>query len=296
MNLTKQEGFAGQVSIVLPESIRKELGKNPLTSSLYLTDIGYYPNAKRHYKERSNGANEAILIYVIDGNGVISVGGVEAPISANQFIIIPKGTPHFYMADEKSPWSIYWLHFKGKNSSVFAESHAQPETIAPSSVSRIDDRKQLFHEIIDVLTLGYSPDNLEYANLCLGYLLASFHYINQFRIINYATEKDIVQKATIYMKQNLEKILTLEELSAQFGLSASHFSRLFRRKTRYSPMHYFIQLKIQYACQLLDYSNLRIHEIANEIGYTDAYYFSRIFKKVMGTSPKIYRNKSKPLK
>lgn len=57
----------------------------------------------------------------------------------------------------------------------------------------------------------------------------------------------------------------------------------------YSTIDYFIQIKIQQACQLLDYSNLRINEISSRIGYEDPYYFSRIFKKVTGVSPDNYK-------
>jgi AraC family transcriptional regulator of arabinose operon len=55
-------------------------------------------------------------------------------------------------------------------------------------------------------------------------------------------------------------------------------------------MDYFIHLKIQEACKLLVLSRLSISEIAYELGYEDPYYFSRIFKKVMGTSPLQYRS------
>jgi YesN/AraC family two-component response regulator len=56
-----------------------------------------------------------------------------------------------------------------------------------------------------------------------------------------------------------------------------------------SPIDYFIKLKIHYACQLLSQSDMKIKEIADKTGYDDPYYFSRLFKQVMGKSPKEYR-------
>lgn len=289
MQINKQEGFAGQISVVLPEKIRKWIDKNSLISSLYVTDIGYYPKAHHHFRERLQGADEDILIYVLDGLGMVKINDASFELKANQFIVIPAGTGHSYMADEANPWTIYWLHLNSKNKNIFEGLYAKMMPVNPSKTSRIKERIQLFEEIIEILSLGFSPANIEYANLCLVHLLASFRYIDQFRKVNYSTEKDVIKKAIIYMKQHIEQKISLQEMASQFKLSVPHFSRLFRQRTRNSPIEYFIQLKMQHACQLLDYSNLKIYEIADAIGYDDSYYFSRIFKKVMGISPLQYK-------
>lgn len=59
-----------------------------------------------------------------------------------------------------------------------------------------------------------------------------------------------------------------------------------------SPIDYFIKLKIYYACQLLAQSARKIKDISEMVGYDGAYYFSRLFKQIMGKSPKEYRNVS----
>ena len=73
------------------------------------------------------------------------------------------------------------------------------------------------------------------------------------------------------------------------GLSVSHFSELFREQVHQSPLSYFTQLKIRAACRLLDLSGKPVKAVALETGYSDPYYFSRVFKKVMGISPENYR-------
>ncbi len=93
----------------------------------------------------------------------------------------------------------------------------------------------------------------------------------------------------MYMKANIGKIISIAELAGQLKFSSSHYSALFRKNTGASPIEYFIKLKIQYACQLLSQSNLRISDIGEKIGYEDSFYFSRLFKNVTGKSPKEYR-------
>ena len=290
--IQKKEGFAGQISIVIPKKILKWVENNHLINGLYITDIGYYPNARHHYRKRRKGADENILIYVLEGGGKISVSGKEMSIDSNQFIVIPQGNSHWYKADDQNPWTIYWIHFKGKNADFINDIAGKINLINPGRSSRIKDRIQLFNEIIENLSMGYSQANLEYANLCLYQLMASFKYIDQFRKINYSQENDVIKKAIIYMKQNLEKSYKLKEIAMKFDLSPPHFSRLFKQRTMHAPIDYFIQMKMQHACQLLDYSNLRMKEIGRQIGYEDPYYFSRIFKKVIGLSPYQYRKRN----
>ena len=55
-------------------------------------------------------------------------------------------------------------------------------------------------------------------------------------------------------------------------------------------MDFFINLKMKEACKMLRSSEMYIYEIAQKLGYSDQYYFSRIFKKVVGMSPKKYKN------
>ena len=95
------------------------------------------------------------------------------------------------------------------------------------------------------------------------------------------------------MRENIHKKLGLKEIANFAGLSTSHFSTLFQKKTGYSPMNYFLQLKIQQACQSLDFSDMKINQISMSIGIEDPFYFSRIFSKTMGVSPTEYRRKKK---
>lgn len=95
------------------------------------------------------------------------------------------------------------------------------------------------------------------------------------------------------MKDNISKQLTLEEIAGKVNYSPSYLSSVFTQKTGMSPINYFNQLKIQKSCRLLDFTDMKIKEIAFELGFSDQYYFSKVFSKFMHTSPKDYREKQK---
>lgn len=289
--MKKQEGFPGQISYVIPDRILALVQQNLLISDLYITDIGYYPRARHHFRERTSGSEQFILIYCVEGRGEIWLNETTFPVSADHFFVIPAGVPHAYRADEKDPWSIYWIHFNGSKSSAWARFAGQVTLIERSKNARINDRTDLFSEIFRNLDRGFSVETLEYVNLCLPYLLASFTRLNQFRLIRESGEKDIVGQSINFMLDRLPEKLKLDEIAAGTGLSVSHFSRLFQSQTGHSPIDYFIQLKIQRACRLLDNSGQSIAEVAREMGFEDQFYFSRVFRKVMGMSPAEYRKR-----
>ncbi len=286
-------GFPGEIIIVVPGKIIEEIKKNSLINGLYVTDIGYYPNAKFHYRDRKEGVLEHILIYNLEGKGYIKIDAKEHEIRPNHFFVIPANTPHTYYADEETPWNIYWVHFAGEKSDLFSKITGHIQVISPSPVSRIKERIDLFTEILVNLSMGYSRDNLEYANLCLWYLLASFMYVNQFMNILQRTNQDLPSQAIGFMRENINRSLKLEDIANATGYSTSHFSRIFSEKTGHAPMEYFNQLKMQVACRWLDTTKLRISEIASNIGYSDPYYFSRTFKRIIHQSPAQYRKRNR---
>jgi AraC family transcriptional regulator, arabinose operon regulatory protein len=92
------------------------------------------------------------------------------------------------------------------------------------------------------------------------------------------------------MKERLMQPVNLKELSEFSGLSVVHYSMLFRKKTGFAPIDWFNRMRIQRACELLSTSEKTVAEVAEEVGYTDAFYFTRYFKQVMGMPPRRYRD------
>lgn len=289
------EGFKGEKAIVTPYSIRHMMEQNTITRQLFVTHIGYYPYARSHYRERDEGCAENVLIYCERGVGWVRLGGERYALGPNHAFILPAGRPHAYGADDADPWSIYWLHFCGERTDMFAGITGRVIHIEESDRSRYSDRFSLFEEMYRNLETGYSPDNLEYVSFCLMHFLASLKYVNQFREIKKIRGDDVVQASIAYMKDHLEQTLTLDDIASSVGYSASRFSALFSGRTSFAPMEYYGSLKIQRACSYLQFSTLKIKEIAFRLGYYDQFHFSKAFRKEMELTPKAYRKKYQEL-
>jgi hypothetical protein len=118
-NIGKSDSFYGDRSVVLSKKQLKAIIKEPLIGQLYISDIGFYPNARNHFRRRNKGIKEHILIYCIDGYGKIQIRNNTYELCPNAFFIINSHEPHSHWALENNPWSIYWLHFGGKRSLEF---------------------------------------------------------------------------------------------------------------------------------------------------------------------------------
>jgi len=287
-----KDGFKGERFISLPEKLLEEYSCDTLIGNLYVRKIGYFPRVKYHYVQKEKGCGYAMLIYCTSGRGWYHVKGKKYRLEENQYIILPYDTPYSFGADEGDPWTIYWLHFKGKLMPSFVSDSFAPTAILPGEYSRMQDRISLFEEIYKCFSMGYTQEYMTYSSMCLYLFLSSFIYLDQFRSLHAPAHNkapSFSSKAIRYMQENIETNLTLKQIATYFKYSPSHFSMLFHKETGVSPIHYFIRLKIQKACQYIELTDMKISEISIKLGFEEPAYFSRIFSKVMGMSPSTYR-------
>ena len=120
-------------------------------------------------------------------------------------------------------------------------------------------------------------------------------FLGEYRQITKTPKKDqeTIEAVIHYMRENIERKLSLAELAEYAGLSSSRFSLLFQKKAGYPPLTYLNQLKIRKACHYLDFTDMKINQISSKLGFKDAYYFTRMFTKIMGLSPTDYRTRKK---
>lgn len=286
-----KEGFVGQRMIVLPPNVKKTVVKNELIKRFYLTAIGFYPFAVNHDRERKLGSSQYILLYCTEGNGLIFIGDKSIELKPNSYFIIPKNIPHRYCSSLDNPWSIYWVHFMGEHADYLYQRHYEHTKLECENIPYDEQRKIAFDEIFDLLENSFDKREIEITNIKVLNFISSL--IFQREINPTLLENDVITSSISFMKNNLHKSFTLGDLAERQLLSVSHYCRLFYSKTGSSPHQYFNQLKIQKSCQYLYFSDRNIKEICSELGFDDPYYFSRLFKKLMGISPAFYKNKHK---
>jgi transcriptional regulator GlxA family with amidase domain len=134
----------------------------------------------------------------------------------------------------------------------------------------------------------------------IGAKSLSFSYLIQllvtlFRMYSEYPRKDNltimrIADALSFLEAHSDRPVGTKELMELTNMSASTLNRHFQNATGLSPIEFHIQRRIERACLLIRTSGLSMGEISEATGFNDANYFSRQFRKVMGMSPRQYRN------
>lgn len=288
-NTSLKDGFLGQKMMSLTKSLIQFSMNNKLSKKFYITDLGYFPKANYHYRKRNKGSNQYIFIYCVNGKGEVMIENERTKISPNQFFIFPKKVKHEYKSDELDPWSIYWFHFDGEMAIDLFERYQSSNSSNYKTIPFTKEKLKTFEKIFSLFNHSSLKNEIEYANLLSLNFISSFIY-NDFEFeINQNDHNNIVNSIKLYLIENLDKNLTLEDIASKFNYSKSYLHTKFKNNTGYPIIVFFNLIKTQKACEYLNYTDLSIKEISFKLGFDDPFYFSRIFKNFMGKSPKNYK-------
>ncbi len=262
----------------------------------FLKDSVYIYWAGHRYCEPNHHVGPRVLdgyklIFVLKGKGMLSTqGGAFQPIEqGDMFALFPKER-HEYQADPNDPWEIMWVGFSGAIAPLLIES------IGLSSINYI--RKNIINSSIKktltTLTnaLGDREDTNRFAATGQLYVLLSYLKNASGLIETMADDAkslSCVASATRFIEQNYYIELDVQTLCDYVNYSRSYLSRVFHQETGYTIPEYINKIRIDNAMALLHDTNLSLREVASTVGIHDSFYFSKLFKKYTGKTPREYR-------
>jgi AraC family transcriptional regulator of arabinose operon len=183
----------------------------------------------------------------------------------------------------------YWFHFKGilapELYERYSSTHSSNYKNVPFSVAKIE----LFEKILNLFNSNYLENYIEYANLLSLNFISSFIYHDFESNIDTIQNDTLIDRIKDFLINNLIQNFTIDEIAEKFNYSKSYLHTKFKNKTGYPIIVFFNLKKIQKAYEYLNYIDLSIKEISYKVGFEDPLYFSRIFKKFMGKSPRNYK-------
>lgn len=162
-----------------------------------------------------------------------------------------------------------------------------------------------------IMTLFYREGATSSAKVFEGYEQLSYHYGDADRMIDYLIEHTLeylseeapalvsevshktIKKILEYIHDNFTIEISIQTLSEKFYLSPNYLCHLFKKEVGDNFIEYISRLRIQYACKLLTETDLPIKQIGEKCGIHDYFYFTRIFKRILGQTPTQYRESTK---
>ncbi len=281
------EQYASASFRSLPDGFRRKWFANTELSDFCVFSCGYYQRAEGHKWERSN-LNEGIVIYCVDGRGHLKIHDNHYPVTAGDVAYCAPDTHHAYEAGQSDPWSIYWMHVSGKKLDKLGGFHHSFSHNPVQHIGLMPELIIFFRSLVQNFDTTGNPPRWLLSSLCAQHILA--HIANAPKL-EQGTIPHVKMLNTLikHMHAIAETRVSLDELIKNTGFSKTYLCRLFKEFTGFSLMAYMNKIRIEKACVMLTTTEMMVFEISDRLGFDDPYYFSRLFKKSTGHSPRKFR-------
>ena len=226
----------------------------------------------------SNNSSRRDYYFLYLQKGRLNTG--DGVLFSGDFIIFEPNYTYSYQGEGET--SYLFVHFSGSEAKELIQSKGLPFA-TPMHIGIHTSIKSRFEYLFqEFMILDLESPQIMTALLNEIIALTS-------RYIKGTSMKKIPLKSIQYINFHYTENLTVKQLADIENMSLTKYRQLFKKHTGVSPLDYIITRRINAACRMLETSNCSISEIAAKSGFSDPYYFSRIFKKKMGISPHKYR-------
>lgn len=259
---------------------------------LIVTSCGTYrlKTVKRLPTWRPKGRLDYQLLYIVSGKGHFYFHGEDRVVYAGRMVLIqPRQEQRYEYFGEDKP-EVYWVHFTGSDVKNILRSYNIPmdDPIFYSGAS--STYSYLFKEMIHELQTCKTG----YEDLLAMYLRQIFLLVQRTRQEERPTVSTYIQEemefARRYFNEHYNEPISIQEYAESRNMSVCYFQRNFKQIVKHTPMQYLLTIRVNNAASLLETTDYSMAEIAAIVGYEDPLYFSRLFRKIKGVSPRDYRN------
>lgn len=212
--------------------------------------------------------------YFVRGSGSVYAPSQTLSLRDYHLFVNPPGLLHAGVANPKAPAEF-----------IYARIQAQGPPL--TGIHLLTDATGELGWLFQRILFEYTTEGV--TDVAQAYTKTFLCLVNRALSSGATIEYDAVGKAVQYIHANHDRPIGLEELAAVACVTKSHLDHRFRAKLKTSPLRYIREVRLDSAKRLLATTNVPVQEIAAQVGFTDPYYFSRVFKRAMGSSPTAFR-------
>jgi len=251
--------------------------------SLTVLNVGHIP-ARIHYRDRARFRYWAI-VYISGGTGTYQVnGGDVQPVKQGSFFMLYPGAVFNYGPGENEYWDEHYFTIEGPRIQEWLDTWLQePDKVKQTG----EDHLAKINRIFKLMETGI-PCNIDRACLLVEALL--YEFVVSSEAIPKVTKTENTLELIETISDYLYRPFDAKAVCERHHISFPTLRRLVSKYTGYPLNEYVHRLKIAEAKNILLNTDQSLKEIALSLGYQDVFYFSRLFKKIVGVSPKLFRS------
>lgn len=266
------------------------LSRNLQHTDLHLHQYGM----EQCFPEHAHGPavrDHYLVHFILKGSGRFVVGDQTYHLHTGEGFLICPGVVTYYQADKEDPWEYSWVGFHG----LQAEFYLTQAGLNATHPTFRYDRDQELVEYLELMTSTKMSNTARDMKLTgLLYLILSLLVEcaqEESRMDNKENRKEVyVRKVIDFIEMNYSSKFTVTQIADFVGLDRSYLCSIFKEYIHSSIQEYLIHYRMNKACELMNNTQLSIGDISRSVGYDDPLLFSKMFKKLKGSSPKSYRN------
>ncbi len=255
-----------------------------------------------------------MLLWVVSGSGRVRVNDRWISLEADDFVFLSWGHEIDYDASAELPFRVGGIHLIPHHDRLravkFAVSHSSSDALARSerradwhwpefegikrgSLAHAQPLRFLSHYIVERFISSVPAESAmrQLAQLLLEEISAAIRQ-QTFAPTNLPER---LRKMLEYSRSHLEQPLTVAVLAGVADCSPASVHRLFKRHMATSPSRWITELRVSRAKHLLRSSSCPVYQIAAQVGIVDPFHFSKLFKRVVGQSPQVFRHQGRLL-
>ena len=256
----------------------------------FLQEVGELTSIKRHTSERENLSSYLFFI-VTNGSGIVKYNDSTYEVHTGDcvFINCMNAYEHTSSADL---WTLKWVHFYGSNMDAIYEKYKERGGKVVFTVPSPKEIENLIDEIHVIADSSSYLRDMEIHEKLSSLLLHIMKESWDEEEAEASSEKrKDIRDIREYLDQNFDKDIKLDDLADKYNISKYYLSHIFKEQYGTSINNYVISLRITRAKHFLRFTDMTTTEVANRLGYDDANYFIRLFKKIENITPGQYRKK-----
>ena len=226
--------------------------------------------------------------YINAGTGEVTVDGVSFSPTAGDTYFLPQGVDQLYHSDRRDPWEKIWVNLSGD----YLLRQAKMFGIEGIYHFKDLDTSDL---LMKLQYYAEHPDQPDCGERCLSILTQIFYRMSLATVKKEKPMQTPAELMLAYIEQHKTDPIRLDQLAAVCKRSPSQAERLFRAETGIPPYRYYLDRKLELACQLLRETGMSVRDVASYLSFQDEFYFSGLFRKKIGVSPSEYRKRASEL-
>ncbi len=233
-----------------------------------------------------------ILHFICDGKGTYETDGKVYNLSKGDTFLIWPGQEVHYYADSKAPWTYIWVGFQGVKALTYLQAAGFDKE---HLIGEFQDTSYVFTHIQQMLlsrqlTLSNELRRDSALLQVFAALIDNRHQSMKKEECYDYPYRIYAQQAVDYITSHYMENVRINDIANYIGIDRSYLAQIFKKSLQVSPQEYLLKYRMDQAKILLKSTDMKILNIAREVGYNDALTFSKVFKKERGLSPSEYRN------